>query len=102
VKGIRVDKQVAIINGMPFECKTIYGMQQNIEVEEGEPVEQEYEDAKLCKICLFEEKNCILMPCGHACVCKDCGDMIKEKSPLCPMCRQHISHFIPYDIKRLD
>ena len=102
LKGIRIDKQVAIINGMPFECKTIYGMQQDIEVEEGEPEpEEEDEDAKLCKICLYEEKNTILMPCGHACVCHDCGQSLKEKSPLCPMCRQHIATLIPYDRNRV-
>ena len=40
-----------------------------------------------CKVCLFEPKDTLLMPCGHFCVCKDCANALKEKSPLCPMCR---------------
>jgi len=30
-------------------------------------------EGKECLICLSEEKNTIIMPCGHLCVCSECG-----------------------------
>ena len=31
------------------------------------------DDSKKCTICLTEEKNTIVVPCGHLCVCKGCA-----------------------------
>ena len=63
---------------MPFEIKSIYGL----EVEgnaEGEAAQEgvvEDGDGKECLICLTEPRNTLIMPCGHLCVCADCGNTI--------------------------
>jgi len=36
-----------------------------------------------CVVCLAKEPVIALMPCGHMCVCEDCGPMLRE----CPVCR---------------
>lgn len=41
------------------------------------------------------------MPCGHLCVCNDCGDQIKTKGYTCPVCRGNIGSLIPFDMKKM-
>lgn len=91
ITGVRVLKQVVLINGMPFEIKTIYGMAEEHEAEEGEvEVDVKDSESKECLVCLDTEKDTVIMPCGHLCICGDCGkDLIKNKYT-CPVCRGHI------------
>ena len=52
---------------------------------------------KECTICLSEQSNAIVMPCGHMCVCMDCGNSLKtSKHNLCPVCRGAIQSLIPF------
>ena len=39
-----------------------------------------------CVICLAKEPVIALMPCGHMCVCEDCGPVLKQ----CPVCRADV------------
>jgi len=41
-----------------------------------------------CVICLENQRNVMLQPCGHAQVCQRCSYEISE----CPTCRAKISH----------
>jgi hypothetical protein len=64
---------------MPFEIKSIYGLQVENKEGEGEAAQegvQEDGEGKECLICLTEPRNTLIMPCGHLCVCKDCGNTI--------------------------
>ena len=74
ITGARITKQICIINGIPFEIKTIYGLDEGAQegVEHIENGADEDED-KECLICLSEPKDTLLMPCSHMCVCEDCG-----------------------------
>ena len=48
-------------------------------------------DAKLCVVCLDQEKRCMLRPCKHLCVCDDCAAMLMSDShPACPVCRTRV------------
>jgi len=40
------------------------------------------DNEKLCVICIVNQKNTVLLPCKHLCVCKDCADRVSA----CPMC----------------
>lgn len=42
---------------------------------------------KLCIICLTDEKNCCLLPCGHVCSCMNCASRVS----VCPNCRANIN-----------
>lgn len=37
----------------------------------------------MCTLCHVHEKNIVLVPCGHVCVCSECGDRIVR----CPVCK---------------
>jgi hypothetical protein len=88
---------------MPFEIKSIFGLGKEEGATEAEQAignEDEDDEEKCCKVCLFEEKDTLIMPCGHFCVCHDCGEQLKQKNPLCPMCRQHIGQLLPIARKK--
>jgi len=91
INGVRVLKQVVLINGLPFEIKTIYGMAEEHDAIEGDvKVDVKDCESKECLVCLDTEKNTVVMPCVHLCICCDCGkDLIKNKYT-CPVCRGHI------------
>lgn len=65
---------------MPYEIKSIYGLNQNEHIE-GETIDikgvAECENDKECTICLSVQADTIIMPCGHMCICYNCGKSIK-------------------------
>lgn len=54
------------------------------------------EDAKLCVVCLSEEKRCMFRPCKHVCVCDACAATILSDGGACPLCRARVE-----DIERV-
>ncbi|UYV71598.1 RFFL [Cordylochernes scorpioides] len=43
-------------------------------------------DENLCKLCMVEAIDCVLLECGHMATCTDCGKRLAE----CPICRQFV------------
>ena len=96
INGVHVLKQVILINSLPFEIKTIYGMTSEVDVEEGQQaIEDEDNPDSECLICLSERKDTLIMPCCHFCVCGACGKSLVENKHTCPVCRGNISSLIP-------
>lgn len=88
---------------MPFEIKSIYGLKN--ETDTGAAVKDEGEiatgvqddgEGQDCLICLSEPKDTLIMPCGHLCVCADCGRSLINKKYTCPVCRGTIGSLIPF------
>jgi hypothetical protein len=49
--------------------------------------------ALACAVCMSRERSVACVPCGHRCLCEDCGR--KEVVGLkCPMCRQDVREFM--------
>jgi len=48
-----------------------------------------------CLICLCEQRDTLIMPCGHMCVCSGCGKELINKKQTCPICRGNIGSLIP-------
>lgn len=50
-------------------------------------------DWQRCVVCLVRNREVIVLPCGHVCLCADCMVLINRQHVLqrkCPMCRQGI------------
>ncbi|XP_072020540.1 mitochondrial ubiquitin ligase activator of NFKB 1-like [Amphiura filiformis] len=51
------------------------------------------EDVDVCAVCLTNRRDCVLLNCGHVCVCSRC---VKDlQPPQCPICRQRIARTVP-------
>ena len=48
-----------------------------------------------CVVCLSEQREVILMNCGHVCVCAGCAMEIMASRPTCPICRANIVQVAP-------
>jgi len=94
INGVQVVKQVALINGLPFELKSIYGMTNEDGAEEGQQIIDDNPEAE-CLICLSDPKDTLIMPCCHFCVCESCGKELVKAKQTCPICRGNISSLIP-------
>jgi hypothetical protein len=45
-------------------------------------------NSKLCCVCMEGERQVLLMPCRHLCVCRGCSE--DERLKDCPICRSEI------------
>ena len=75
-KTARVIKQVLIVQGLPFEIKSIFGLETDKESDSSAQAvkgQAEDESNKECTICMSTDTDCIVMPCGHMCCCMECG-----------------------------
>ena len=62
--------------------------------------DQESKEKKMCVVCLNNPIEWILVPCGHKCLCPDCGQMYKidpnqnnpnqNEQKKCPICKENI------------
>ncbi|AAN28066.1 inhibitor of apoptosis - 1 [Rachiplusia ou multiple nucleopolyhedrovirus] len=55
--------------------------------ENADDIDEKYE----CKVCLERQRDAVLMPCRHFCVCVQCYFGLDQK---CPTCRQDVTNFI--------
>lgn len=52
------------------------------------------DDDGLCVICLTNDKDTVVMPCRHLCLCKECAQELQARSPKCPVCRGPLSQLV--------
>lgn len=53
--------------------------------------EENSNDDDRCSVCLLGNKNIVLIPCGHVCICRECVVHVNR----CPVCRKMIERKIP-------
>jgi len=56
------------------------------------PVDENLQgDWQRCVVCLTHNREVIVLPCGHVCLCADCMILINQQAQRnCPVCRQQI------------
>jgi len=45
---------------------------------------------KECSVCMDNDINCVLYPCGHATMCLQCAEECNVIQGECPICRSHV------------
>ena len=48
----------------------------------------------MCKVCMENEINAVLLPCAHRVVCLSCAAIIVNGDCICPICRNPISRLL--------
>lgn len=51
------------------------------------------EDIGLCQVCLEHPRTIKLQPCGHACFCRPCFDLVMQRDRKCIICRTAVLSF---------
>lgn len=53
------------------------------------------ENSELCCVCMANQKNTVIYPCGHRALCNACAKDVKSRaSKRCPLCRTQIKDII--------
>jgi len=51
-----------------------------------------YEDGdSMCVICMDHDREVVIVPCGHYCMCRGCSDYLTSTSRKCPLCRGSVT-----------
>ena len=50
-----------------------------------------------CVVCMDQDYDVVIVPCGHYCLCKDCASIIQGDTGLCPICRGVINKVVTRD-----
>lgn len=50
-------------------------------------------DNRQCVVCLNNQREVVLLNCGHVCVCGDCAFALPEPKK-CPVCRERVEKFV--------
>ena len=72
---------------MKIKCKSSEVSKQEIPLQE---TLTHIQDDRMCKLCITNEANIVLIPCGHLLVCKHCAASIIK----CPVCRCKIKQLV--------
>ena len=57
--------------------------------------EDDIDDKELCSICMENKSESVFIPCGHRCVCFNCGDkIINSQNKKCPICQEEASFLL--------
>ncbi|CAF1984696.1 unnamed protein product [Rotaria magnacalcarata] len=48
----------------------------------------------LCVVCMDEEADGVVLPCGHLCGCESCLKMLLNSVAKCPICRAHMNSVV--------
>jgi len=77
--------QIVAFGGMAYPMKLVYGL--------GGSEEN-------CAICLTDKKDTAILPCGHLCLCAECGRRLKltPSRAFCPLCRAQVNEIVTLDI----
>ncbi|KTF81636.1 hypothetical protein cypCar_00046215, partial [Cyprinus carpio] len=70
--------------------------QRNLRNHHRENTDHEAPDCEECVVCYSDVANCRLS-CGHKCVCTPCAMRVHMMFGTCPLCRQPLGSFHPYD-----
>ncbi|XP_016335454.1 E3 ubiquitin-protein ligase NEURL3-like [Sinocyclocheilus anshuiensis] len=70
--------------------------QRNLRNHHLDSTDNEAPDCEECVVCYSNVANCCLS-CGHKCVCTPCAMRVHMMFGTCPLCRQPLGSFHPYD-----
>ncbi|KAJ2718660.1 hypothetical protein GGI07_005651 [Coemansia sp. Benny D115] len=97
----RCVKQKLCLDGMLYVQHEIFGLREAVESH----LNLRTEDSPQCAICLSDDRDTVLLPCRHMCMCRECANTYRQQSNKCPICRtvvETILHIQPADQDTLE
>lgn len=82
VPELHLGQQYAIMSRRAFSLNEIFD----------QPTESG--DNRECVICLTDDRNTIVLPCRHMCICLTCAMTLSDEHGACPICRQQLAGLI--------
>eukprot|EP01122_Echinamoeba_exundans_P013401 TRINITY_DN5849_c0_g1_i1.p1 TRINITY_DN5849_c0_g1~~TRINITY_DN5849_c0_g1_i1.p1 ORF type:complete len:538 (-),score=135.53 TRINITY_DN5849_c0_g1_i1:96-1709(-) len=87
---IKTLRQKLFFDGVPYVVHDIYGLDSD------QGVQQE------CVICLTENRDTVVLPCRHMCLCHQCAEIMKADTLKCPICRGAVRALMKVEVSSAD
>ncbi|KAJ1904859.1 hypothetical protein LPJ81_002244 [Coemansia sp. IMI 209127] len=79
----RCIKQKLCIDGAMYVQHEIFGLNEMADTQAG----TDKTESMQCAICLSDERDTVMLPCRHLCMCRECANTYRQQSNKCPICR---------------
>lgn len=87
----RCIKQKLCIDGVLYIQHEIYGLSEAMRAHMDDSAK---DDVLQCAICLSDDKDTVLLPCRHLCMCRECANTYRQQSNKCPICRRVVESIL--------
>ena len=85
-------------NGNVYELQEIYGIEKAAPLPAGMEDDHEATQGRECVICMCEQRDTMVLPCRHMCLCAECAQALRLQTNKCPLCRQPVESFLQIKI----
>ncbi|KAJ2365637.1 hypothetical protein H4S01_003137 [Coemansia sp. RSA 2610] len=79
----RCIKQKVCIDGTLYQQHEIFGLSEALDSRHSTGKD----DPMQCAICLSDDRDTVMLPCRHLCMCRECANTYRQQSNKCPICR---------------
>ncbi|KAJ2348445.1 hypothetical protein IWW50_001858 [Coemansia erecta] len=79
----RCSKQKVCIDGALYRQHEIFGLSEALDSRQSGGKD----DPMQCAICLSDDRDTVMLPCRHLCMCRECANTYRQQSNKCPICR---------------
>lgn len=103
---LKIDSFVLGCDGVMFSPTDMFGLPNDSctdrdNIDKGDDTNKDDDDddaTEECLICLTEQKEVLLLPCKHFCVCSECFVHLDK----CPVCRANFDKYMVLEMKAID
>ncbi|KAJ2714244.1 hypothetical protein H4R19_001832 [Coemansia spiralis] len=79
----RCVKQKLGIGNMLYQQHEVFGLSEALDSR----TSMAKDDPSQCAICLSDDRDTVMLPCRHLCMCRECANTYRQQSNKCPICR---------------
>ncbi|KAJ2165320.1 hypothetical protein GGH15_003432 [Coemansia sp. RSA 562] len=93
----RCSKQKVCIDGTLYRQHEIFGLSETLDSR----YSSGKDDPMQCAICLSDDRDTVMLPCRHLCMCRECANTYRQQSNKCPICRTVIETILHIETDEL-
>ncbi|KAJ1731625.1 hypothetical protein LPJ61_002447 [Coemansia biformis] len=92
----RCTKQKLCVGGMLYQQHGVFGLSEALDSR----TSSAKDDPSQCAICLSDDRDTVMLPCRHLCMCRECANTYRQQSNKCPICRTVVGTVLHIEASR--
>lgn len=84
--ALRALKQKIFVDGLCYLLQEIYGIE-NKNLNKSISEDECEDNGSECVICMSDQRDTLILPCRHLCLCNTCANSLRYQANNCPICR---------------
>jgi hypothetical protein len=95
---LKILQQSIVYSGNVYELQEIYGIEKAAPIPVGMEDDADAAEGRECVICMCEQRDTMVLPCRHMCLCAECAQALRLQTNKCPICRAAVESFLQIKI----